>query len=104
MNKLSKKQVFIDFLMLCAATNLKVRDVPKTVNGALDTEALKKANEPVAHTQAFNLHKYIIRDICGSPDYEANQLMFRYVQPIGKILLYGTIPTMISPGPGICRI
>ncbi len=100
MNKLSSKQVIIYFLMICATMNLKAQDASKTANGALDAEALKKANDPMAHTKAFNLHNYIISNIYGAPDYGANQLMFRYAQPIGKILLRGTMPIMTSSSPG----
>ncbi|MDR2954341.1 MAG: hypothetical protein LBV43_04595 [Prevotella sp.] len=62
--------------------------------GALDAEMLKKANDPMANTKAFNLHNYIIPSIYGEPDMFSNQLMFRYAQPIGKFLVRGTLPVV----------
>ncbi|MDR2918939.1 MAG: hypothetical protein LBV72_06210 [Tannerella sp.] len=101
MNKVSKTQAIIFFLMFCAVISLKAQETSTTAHGALDAEALKKANDPMAHTKAFNLHNYIITNIYGAPDYGANQLMFRYAQPVGKFLLRGTMPVMTSSGPGV---
>ncbi len=70
-------------------------------HSGLDAETLKKANDPMAHTKAFNVHNYIVTDIYGTPDYGANTLMFRYAQPVGKILLRGTLPVQTSSGPGV---
>ncbi len=100
MNKLTKKILIICALMLCITISLKAQNGP-VAHGALDAETLKKANDPMAHTKAFNLHNYIISDLYGMPDYGANQLLFRYAQPIGKFLLRGTLPIMTSSGPEI---
>ncbi len=95
MNKLSRTYLMIGFLMFCTATGLQAQQ------GGLDAETLKKANDPMAHTKAFNLHNYIVSDLYGMPDYGGNQLLFRYAQPIGKFLLRGTLPVQTSSGPDI---
>ncbi len=69
--------------------------------GGLDAEALKKANDPMADTKAFNVHNYIISSIYGAPDAGINQLLFRYAQPIGKILLRGTLPVVTVASPDV---
>ncbi len=94
------KHVFICFLVSCATMGLNAQTAA-TAHGGLDAETLKKANDPMAHTKAFNLHNYIVSDLYGMPDYGANQLLFRYAQPIGKFLLRGTLPIMTSSGPGV---
>lgn len=67
--------------------------------GELDAETLKKANDPMAHTKAFNVHNYIVSNIYGAPDAGANQLLFRYAQPLGKFLLRATLPVVTSIAP-----
>ncbi len=69
--------------------------------GGLDEETLKKANDPMAHTKAFNVHDYIISDIYGMPDVGQNQLLFRYAQPVGRFLLRGTLPVITSSAPSV---
>ncbi len=63
---------------------------------ALDEETLKKANDPLASVKAFNVHNYIVSKLYGLPENSANQLLVRYAQPIGKFLLRGTMPFIVS--------
>lgn len=73
----------------------------KAQNGGLDAETLKKANDPMANTKAFNVHNYIVSSLYGMPDVAQNQLMFRYAQPVGKLLLRGTLPVVTSSAPNV---
>jgi len=68
---------------------------------ALSDEELKKANDPMAHTKAFNLHNYIVSSLYGLPDVSANQLIARYSQPAGNFLLRASMPFAMSSQPGV---
>ncbi len=89
------------WILLFTIGNLSLQAQEQTPQGGLDAETLKKANDPMAHTKAFNVHDYVITNIYGAPDIGANQLLFRYAQPIGKFLLRGTLPILTSTTPGI---
>lgn len=86
---------FSFLLMLFAVLNLSAQQKE------LDEETLKKANDPMAHTKAFNVHNYIVSNVYGMPDVGQNQLLFRYAQPLGKILLRGTLPVVTSSAPDV---
>lgn len=96
------KFVTIALLFLVSLSLYAQQETPQPSSpSGLDAETLKKANDPMAHTKAFNLHDYIVTNIYGVPDAGANQLMFRYAQPVGKVLLRGTLPVATSTMPGI---
>ena len=64
---------------------LRAQETPKPPG--LSEEELKKANDPMASTKAFNVHNYIVSSLYGMPDASANQLIFRYAQPFGNVLV-----------------
>lgn len=64
----------------------------------LDEETLKKANNPMAKTKAFNVHNYIVSDIYGS-DVQQNQFILRYAQPVGKFLVRASLPFVTVSQP-----
>ncbi|MGC3947791.1 MAG: hypothetical protein QM762_25345 [Chryseolinea sp.] len=57
----------------------------------LDEETLKKANDPMADVKALNFQNYIVSSMTGT-DMQQNQLLVRYAQPIGKVLIRATMP------------
>ena len=65
----------------------------------LDVETLKKANDPMANTKAFDLQNYFVSSMYGT-EAQANQLLVRYAQPIGKLLARATLPLVTSAPPG----
>jgi hypothetical protein len=69
--------------------------------GGLSDEELKKANNPMASTKAFNVHNYIISSMHGVPDATGNQLIFRYAQPFGKVLVRASMPLVTSSMPNM---
>ncbi len=66
----------------------------------LDAETLKKANDPMAHTKALNLHNYIMPSLYGT-DAQMNQMMIRYAQPIGPVLVRATMPFVVLSEPNM---
>ncbi len=94
---------FLAAACLVAATSmyLTAQEQPHpAAQGGLDAETLKKANDPMAHTKAFNVHNYVVSSLYGLPDATANTLMLRYAQPIGPFLLRGTMPFSVQNMPG----
>lgn len=81
-------------LFFALGLNLNAQDN----RASLDAETLKKANNPMAHVKAFNVQNYIVSSLYGT-DATANQLMLRYAQPVGKFLLRGTMPFVVSSMP-----
>src|SRR5262245_50490558 len=68
---------------------------PPPQHAGLDTETLKRANDPLAAVKALNLHNYVIPDLYGT-DAKANQLFVRYAQPVGHFLVRATMPFVMS--------
>ncbi len=101
MNTIFKYLLSLHVLLFCATISIYAQEAEKPQHAALDAETLKKANDPMAHVKAFNVHNYIISDIYGAPDAAQNQLMFRYAQPIGKMLVRATLPIITSSGPEV---
>ncbi len=97
------KKLFISALFLIGAMGTWAQEAQPQpqMHGGLDAETLKKANDPMAHTKAFNVHDYIVSSVYGAPDVTQNQLMFRYAQPVGKFLLRGTLPVITANAPTI---
>ncbi len=92
-----KRRILAIFLTIAGISGLYAQEVHP--QGGLDAETLKKANDPMAHTKAFNVHNYIVTGLYNMPDSYENQLMLRYAQPIGKFLLRGTLPVVTASGP-----
>ncbi len=55
------------------------------------------ANNPLAKTQAFNLHDYYIPTMSEAPDQTANTFWLRYAQPFGKWLVRASLPVSRVP-------
>jgi hypothetical protein len=70
------------------------QETPKP--SGLSEDELKKANDPMANTKAFNVHNYIVSSLYGMPDASANQLIFRYAQPFGNVLVRASMPIVVS--------
>ncbi len=87
-------------LLLMAVTTVSAQEAQTTppAGGGLDAETLKKANDPMAHTKSFNVHNYIVSSLYGS-EASMNQLMFRYSQPVGNVLLRATMPFVTFSEP-----
>jgi hypothetical protein len=94
------KKLLITVFFLIGIISAWAQEAPPQTQGGLDAETLKKANDPMAHTKAFNVHNYIVSSVYGAPDVTQNQLMFRYAQPVGKFLLRGTLPVTTVNEPG----
>jgi hypothetical protein len=88
------------FIIVSIAITLAAADshaqTTKPPQVELDAETMKKANDPMADTKAFNLNNYNISSLYGSPGTSVNQLLFRYAQPIGKFLIRATMPFIVS--------
>ncbi len=95
------KTIFRVFAFLCLLFFCTTSNINAQQHDVLDVETLKKANDPMAHVKAFNIHNYIVSSVYGLPDVAQNQLMFRYAQPIGKFLLRGTLPVVTSSSPNV---
>jgi hypothetical protein len=82
--------------------NLKISAQEKSNAPAIDAgpsdEELKKANDPMANIKSFNVHNYIIPSLYGLPGQGMNQLIFRYSQPVGNLLLRASMPLVTSYG------
>jgi len=61
-----------------------------------EIETLKRANDPMANAKACNVQDYIVSSLYGLPGSSINQLLLRYSQPLGKFLLRGTMPFIVS--------
>ncbi len=103
--KKMKKIIHLAFALcicLVCSQSLMAQEQPQATppaQGGLDDETLKKANDPLAHTKALNVHNYVISSLYGVPDASANQLLIRYAQPIGPILLRATMPFVVNNIP-----
>jgi hypothetical protein len=64
----------------------------------LDNETLKRANDPMAKTKAFNLQNYIVSKIYGT-NTQQNQLLLRYSQPVKNVLIRATLPFITVSTP-----
>lgn len=88
----------IPIILLAVSINLFAQNAP---HQQVSDEELKRANDPMANIKAFNLQNYIVSKLYGS-DAQLNQLLFRYSQPVGPVLLRATMPVVTSSaGNGI---
>ena len=65
----------------------------KDGEAAIDADA----NNPLAKTQAFNLHDYYVPTMSEAPDQTANTFWLRYAQPFGKWLVRASLPLSRVP-------
>lgn len=86
------KTIFI-LMTICILVSggIKAQEKPPAPEGPSEEE-LKRANDPMANIKAFNLHNYIIPQLYGLPDNHMNQLIARYSQPLGNVLLRLSMP------------
>jgi hypothetical protein len=70
----------------------------KAQQGASEEE-IKRANNPLANSKAFNFQNYYVPSIYESADFKANTFLMRYSQPFagGKILMRATLPFVTVP-------
>lgn len=98
--KVSRVKHCVICLLCLMCTMLSHSQEAKPRPGALDEEELKKANNPMAKTKAFNVHNYMVSSLYGVEDASVNQLIARYSQPVGKVLLRLSMPFIVSSMPG----
>ncbi len=66
--------------------------------GAASTSTVTEdANNPLARTQAFNLHDYYVPAMSEVPDQTANAFWLRYAQPFGRVLVRASLPLSRVP-------
>ena len=83
-----------------AGNQLYAQQNPPPGKGVSEEE-LKRANDPMANVKAFNIQDYIVSKLYGLPNKEINQLLVRYSQPLGQVLLRATMPFVTSSGEGV---
>src|SRR5262245_5320767 len=89
---------FILVIFLFQSLILNAQQAP---HPQVSDEELKRANDPMANIKAFNIQNYIVSKLYGS-EGQVNQLLLRYSQPIGNLLLRGTMPLITSSaGQGV---
>ncbi len=67
--------------------------------GAMDEEAIKQANNPLASIKTVNLHNYYSPVLLESPDVTSNVAWLRYAQPMGNFILRASLPVMTLSSP-----
>jgi len=99
-----RKSLYLLFLlcscMICSYAQ-ETQHTPAAAPAGPSDEELKKANDPMAKVKAFNIHNYIIPSLYGLPDQGMNQLIARYSQPVGNVLLRASMPFVTSYGPAV---
>jgi hypothetical protein len=62
-------------------------------------EEVKKANNPLANSKAFNVQNYYIPTLYDDPNLKANTALIRYAMPFagGKVLMRATLPLGATP-------
>jgi hypothetical protein len=65
--------------------------------GGTAASATADANNPLAKTQAFNLHDYYVPTMSQAPDQTADTFWLRYAQPFGKWLVRASLPLSRVP-------
>ena len=86
-------------LLLCFCAIGGILHAQQPQQGVSDEE-LKKANDPMAHTKAINLHHYILSSLYGLPHEAVSQTILRYSQPAGNFLIRASMPFVVSSSPG----
>lgn len=96
-----RRNIIVICMTLVAATvNLRAQEQQPAPGhpSQLDEETLKKANNPMAKTKAFNVHNYIASSIYGT-EMQQNQFILRYAQPFGKFLVRASLPFVTVSQP-----
>lgn len=88
------------FVMATATDALHAQEKPPPEKEVSDEE-LKRANDPLANIKSFNIQDYIVSKLYGLPNQEINQLLVRYSQPVGPVLLRATMPFITTSGEGV---
>ena len=65
--------------------------------GGASAKVEADANNPLAKTQAFNVHDYYVPSLTETPDQTANTFWLRYAQPFGKVLVRSSLPLSKVP-------
>lgn len=84
-------------ILLAAASSAPASAQTQTDPGGATAESVADANNPLAKTQAFNLHDYYVPSLSEAPDQTANTFWLRYAQPIGKVLVRASLPVSRVP-------
>ena len=85
------------FVGLTAAQGMRAQAPPGEGAAAVALSAEADANNPLAKTQAFNVHDYYVPSLTETPDQTANTFWLRYAQPIGKFLVRASLPVSKVP-------
>ncbi|HEY9261048.1 hypothetical protein [Chitinophaga sp.] len=97
---LFKSAVLVIIIFTTVPGIVHAQEKPATPAAPSDEE-LKRANDPMASVKAVNIHNYIVSKLYGLPDQQANQLIVRYSQPIGPVLLRASMPFVTSSASGV---
>lgn len=87
-------RLFLAVVFLISSAKMYGQEKPVP---AVSEEELKRANDPMADIKAVNIQNYIVSRLYGT-DAELNQLLLRYSQPLGRVLLRVTMPFVTSSG------
>ncbi|GAO41649.1 hypothetical protein FPE01S_01_06630 [Flavihumibacter petaseus NBRC 106054] len=88
-------------MVLPLALFAQEQEPPKPAGGAgLSDEEIKKANNPMASTKALNLHTYLVSKLYGIEDASMSQMIVRYAQPVGRVLIRASMPFVVSSEAG----
>lgn len=98
MNLNVKGFLIIVWLLAHGSIRLGAQETPKPAGPS--EEELKKANNPMANTKAFNVHNYVIPSLYGIDHASSNQLIARYAQPFGKVLVRASMPFVTTSFTG----
>lgn len=90
------RSLIVGMVFCLAAGRAAAQEGQPPAKGEIDNETLKKANDPMADVKAFNVQNYIVSKLYGLPDNSMNQLLARYSQPLGRVLLRLTMPFIVS--------
>lgn len=104
MNKNSKlvmKRITMALALVILFLISKAQEKPPVAQHGVSEEEMKRANDPMANIKAFNVQNYIVSKLYGLPDQQVNQLLLRYSQPIGPVLLRATMPFVTSSAQGV---
>jgi hypothetical protein len=96
---MEKYRYILVLVILLNAITASAQKAPAGQAG-LDEETLKKANNPMAATKAFNVNNYIVSSLYGTSGTAVNQFILRYAQPAGKFLLRASMPFVLSSTAG----
>jgi hypothetical protein len=94
------KLLRVTLMVITMAANKMEAQQTTAAGKDVSNEELKRANDPMANVKAFNIQDYVVTKLYGLPDQEINQLLFRYSQPIGRVLLRATMPFITTSSEG----